>query len=115
MIRIIVPIPPGVNNLFATVGKRRVKSKRYRDWREAAWASVMQQTRPEAIRGPFVASFLVTRPDKRKRDLDGLLKAPLDLLVDLGLIDDDSLAENLSIGWLGHEKPATMQIIVREA
>jgi crossover junction endodeoxyribonuclease RusA len=115
MIQITLPFPPGVNNLFATVGKRRVRSKRYREWSSAAWLAAMQQPRPDAIQGPFIASFLVTRPDKRKRDLDGLLKAPLDFLVELGLIDDDSMAQSLTIEWLGYAKPGSVIITLEAA
>ena len=41
------------------------------------------------------------RPDKRRRDLDGLAKAPLDLLVTLGIIENDYLAQRITLAWSG--------------
>ena len=115
MIQITLPFPPGVNNLFATVGKRRVRSKRYREWSSEARAMIARQPFQGWIDGPFCASFYVTRPDKRKRDLDGLLKAPLDLLVEIGLIDDDSMAQSLTIQWCGYAKPGSVTITLEAA
>lgn len=52
-----------------------------------------------SIGGPVSVSVLVVRPDRRKRDLDNLLKAVLDTLVLLGVIEDDSVIEKILISW----------------
>ena len=38
-------------------------------------------------------------PSKRKRDLSNLIKCSEDLLVDHGVIDDDSLVQDLRVYW----------------
>ena len=102
MIVVSLPLPPSLNNLFPTVmtdkGPKRVKSGAYRAWlKEAGWLAKAARGR---VSGPFVATLVCDRPaDKRKHDLDGLAKAPLDLLTSLGLIDDDSLAERVTLEW----------------
>jgi crossover junction endodeoxyribonuclease RusA len=95
-----LPWPPSLNNLFATVGRRRVRSARYEAWLAEAGAVLVRQ-RPARIEGPFTAELTFTPPDRRLRDLDGLAKAPLDLLVKHGVVADDSLARELYLRWSG--------------
>jgi Holliday junction resolvase RusA-like endonuclease len=56
--------------------------------------------------------FVFGPPDKRKRDLDNLLKAPIDLLVEHGVIDDDRNVVSLGASW-GAGQGA--QVVVRTA
>lgn len=53
----------------------------------------------KSVSGPVKISITVERIDRRKRDLDNLFKAPLDLLVSMGVIEDDSKIDDLSIRW----------------
>lgn len=94
-----LPFPPALNNLYANVpGRGRVKAERYVKWANAAgWD--LKAARPEPVSGPVSVSILLGRPDKRKRDLDGLAKAPLDLLVKHGVISDDSMVQSLTLTW----------------
>jgi hypothetical protein len=39
----------------------------------------------------------------------------LDFLVELGLIDDDSMAQSLTIEWLGYAKPGSVIITLEAA
>ncbi len=41
----------------------------------------------------------IGRPDRRKRDLDNLLKGPIDLLVSFGVLADDQLIDRLTARW----------------
>jgi crossover junction endodeoxyribonuclease RusA len=98
MTAITLPWPPAVNNLFLNAGKGRVRTRRYDAWIAEAAACVWQQ-RPLKLKGRFHVTILCEPPDRRRRDLDGLAKAPLDLLVKTGVIEDDSLALSLSLFW----------------
>lgn len=95
---ITLPHHPAVNNLFATFRGRRIPSRRYTAWQAEA-AALLAEQQPPRILGPFIATLVFTRPDRRKRDLDGLAKAPLDALVKAGVIEDDSLCQGLSLCW----------------
>ena len=39
------------------------------------------------------------RPDRRRRDLDNLLKALLDSMTHAGVMQDDALIEDLRVYW----------------
>jgi Holliday junction resolvase RusA-like endonuclease len=95
---LVLPWPPALNNLFANVGRRRIRTSRYEAWIAQAGASVARQ-RPERLAGPFKVELVLLPPDRRVRDLDGLAKAPLDLLVKAGVIEDDHLAREIRIRW----------------
>ena len=98
MTTITLPWPPAVNNLFVNAGKRRIKSERYKAWlTEAGWE--LRRQRPESVVGRFCVTITAHAPDNRVRDLDGLAKAPLDLLTTHGVIEDDHLARSLHIIW----------------
>lgn len=98
MTSLTLPWPPALNNLFATFNNRRIPSRRYKAWLAEAQASLRAQ-RPDRIAGSFEASFVLSPPDRRKRDLDGLAKAALDLLTKEGVIEDDSLARKITLAW----------------
>lgn len=103
MISFSLPVPPGVNNLYPTVqtakGPKRVKSTAYRAWQhEAGWMV------PRAAKGVapkwFRLNLQFDRPDKGNRaDLDGRIKAVLDLLKKAEVITDDRWNEGMIIDW----------------
>lgn len=91
-VTVTMPAPPSVNNLFKNAGRKgRVPTPGYDDWKRRAGWEVKAQ-RPECVRGPVAVTIV---HGKRRADLDNLNKAPLDLLVSLGLIDDDSFVREL--------------------
>lgn len=91
--------PPSTNSLFANMaGKGRVRTKRYKEWANAAgWDCKRKGT----IAGPFNIAIILSRKHRRKNaDLDNHgTKAILDLLVAHKVIDDDSLAERITVEW----------------
>lgn len=116
MTSITLPWPPAANNLFATFNNHRIRTRRYEAWITDATEAVLRQ-RPQKLAGPFHVRILLDRPDKRRRDLDGLAKAAMDLLVKLGVTDDDSLAQSLSLAWsdLPPAKPGAAHVSIFSA
>jgi len=51
----------------------------------------------EKFTGPLSLNIIVNMPDKRRRDLDNLLKPILDVLGDYGVYEDDSQIDDLRI------------------
>lgn len=66
-----------------------MRTREYNCWIDAAGKELMRQ-RPKRHEGPVSISIVASPPQARKRDLDNLLKAALDLLVSHGVIHDDS-------------------------
>jgi len=115
-ISLSLPWPPAINNLYATVQRRRIPTARYKAWREQAALAILAQG-IRGLKGPFCISIECSPPDRRKRDLDGLAKAPLDLLVSTGIIEDDHMARRILLAWSESppSKPGFVSIIIRQA
>lgn len=106
--------PPATNNLFRNVAKGRARTAAYDAWiAESLW-SVAQQ-KPGRIEGNFTVDMTVQRPDRRRRDLDGTIKATLDLLVKAGVTPDDSLCDALNVRWESREPTGEAVFISVEA
>lgn len=96
----LLPFPPSVNALYSNVPKiGRVKTPAYRAWSKEAGLRLNLQ-RPRRMPGRIRMAIRAVPPDRRKRDLGNLEKAISDFLVDMGVIDDDSLIECQSSCWV---------------
>lgn len=97
-----LPYPPSLNAKYGKRADGGVYLKRsVRDWRNLAGWEIHRQ-KPDRIEGPYRFKMLVARPDNRTRDIDNLIKEPLDLLVSLGVVPDDSLVSKASAEWSDH-------------
>lgn len=85
----VVPIPPSVNNLFATVRGRRVKSAAYRAWMEQATFALHGHEWQGGY--PVKVTMTVCEKVNAQRDLDNFAKPLLDSLVAAGVIRRDSV------------------------
>ena len=70
---------------------------------------IRSQTRNKVV-GPYKLTILAVKPDKRKRDLGNLEKAVSDILVSVGVVEDDSLCEWLEIRWVQDGSPCAVHI-----
>ena len=93
-----LPFPPSVNHYWRHVGNRTLISRTGRAYRQHVLHDV-QQLQLRAITGPIRLEAIVTRPDRRRRDLDNLLKSLLDALDHANVYEDDSQIRDLRIGW----------------
>jgi crossover junction endodeoxyribonuclease RusA len=59
----------------------------------------VQQLGLRAITGPIKLEVIATRPDRRRRDVDNLLKSLLDALDHAEVYEDDSQIQDLRITW----------------
>jgi crossover junction endodeoxyribonuclease RusA len=77
---------------------RLIASPKYRQWCDDAATSILAQRRGFAvIPPPYVLRIDVRPPDRRRRDIDNLVKPVADALVRAGIIEDDSLVDVLSV------------------
>ena len=95
-IKMTLPYPPTVNHYW-TVGRGRIyispEGRAYRRQVKAILAGVPR------IDGPVDVAIVACPPDRRRRDLDNLLKCLLDSLGSSGVFVDDSLIQRLLVVW----------------
>jgi crossover junction endodeoxyribonuclease RusA len=102
-------IPPSANRIWRRSGSRIHKSCAYTDWlRTAGWEAKSQH--PGSVSGPYKLTLQAVRPDRRRRDLDNLIKGTSDLLTSIGVIDDDSQCEMISARWVTSGAPLHVRV-----
>jgi crossover junction endodeoxyribonuclease RusA len=111
MITLKLPFPVSVNAIWRAYKGRNIKTERYRIWQRAALNEAMAQ-RQTPIAGPVDVEIMLGRPSKRKMDVDNFCKGPLDILTHMGLIEDDSLIQRLTVSWCPSTEPKTATILV---
>ena len=107
MIQLTLPLAPSVNALWRITGSRMYKTKLYKDWLEEAGWMIKQQTK-QTIDGEYALHIRAKKTNKR-RDLDNILMATSDLLVNLHIVEDDSQCVALAAEWA---KEATEPMVV---
>jgi crossover junction endodeoxyribonuclease RusA len=110
MIRLELPLAPSTNRLWK-VGKggKMYRSPEYVAWLEEAGWMVKAQTKDQ-IFGQYIIHISATKPDKRRRDLDNLLKSTSDLLVKTKVVEDDSDCKAIAAEWGEHGIPMVVCI-----
>lgn len=54
----------------------------------------------EPISGPYKLAIQYARPDKRRRDIDNVIKPISDLMVQIGAVSDDCQMREVSACWV---------------
>lgn len=96
MIELELPYPPSVNHYWLRRGRRTFVSPRGRRFRHAV-VSELLSLGCKPIRGKVEIWISVYPPDRRRRDLDNILKALLDALEHGGAYRDDSQIVELHV------------------
>jgi crossover junction endodeoxyribonuclease RusA len=99
MIEITLPWPPSVNTYWRNFDGRMIISAKGREYRETVGDQMILQKQVKHFTGRLRVEIEAFRPDKRRRDLDNLLKATLDGLAHAGVYEDDSQIIDLRIYW----------------
>lgn len=99
--RLVLPWPPALNRYYRSVtiaGRARVLiSREGRGYQQAVAESCLIQRAPRGLSMRLCVSIAAFPPDRRRRDLDGMLKALLDAITKAGVWADDSLIDALAI------------------
>lgn len=107
-----LPFAPSVNRLWRMGrGKKMYKSKVYEDWIIVA-QQLIYIGKHKPILGFYRLTIEAVRPDKRRRDIDNLIKAVSDVLQDTGLIEDDCLCQEVTAKWV--KEGPEMRVIVEK-
>ena len=105
-----LPWPPTVNNYYTVSRGRKILSSRGRAYKkECSWMLAAEKF-PKRKTGKFRIEIICFPPDKRRRDLDNMLKPILDSLTEYGAIPDDSDVDEIRIARVRVEKPGYVRI-----
>jgi len=91
-----LPYPPSVNHYWRSVGGRVLISKEGRAFRRKVCA-ILNRVRAEPMDGDLAIEIVVYPPDRRRRDVDNVLKSLLDALEKGGAYENDSQIKRLTI------------------
>lgn len=114
-VRLRLPWPPSVNNYWLRnrSGGLRVGPRGERFRLEVCY-EVLKTVKPlGSISEPVAVSIVACQPDRRKRDLDNLLKATLDALTNAKVYQDDSLIHSLKIDWGEQVKDGRLDVHIQ--
>ena len=99
MIEFTLPWPPTVNTYWRNFNGRVLISAKGREYRKAVADQVLIQRAAKHIDHAVKVEIKAYRPDRRRRDLDNILKALLDSMTHAGVMQDDALIEDLRVYW----------------
>lgn len=114
-VTLTLPMPPSVNRYYRNVRGRTLISADGRRYRSLVIATVMAEHLQKRFECQLEVTIWVTPPDRRRRDIDNLLKALLDSLQHAGVFVDDSQIKKLTVGRLSPAAPGHVQVTVKEA
>lgn len=92
-----LPYPPSVNTYWRANGKRRFISKAGMDFKASVQDYVINQKIPKLGTARLRMDIVICPRSRRVFDIDNLLKAILDALMDAGVYEDDSQVDDLHI------------------
>ena len=100
--RLELPWPPSTNTYWRHVGSRVLLSKDGRDYRKhVGWIALESRLAGIIPKLPMQdrlkVTILASPPDRRRRDLDNILKSLLDTLTFVGVWEDDSQIDDLRV------------------
>ena len=102
MIRL--PYPPTVNLYWRMFKGRMLLSKHGREYRQAVADAALERQHEKFGKARMDVEIHAYMPDKRRRDLDNILKGVLDGLAHAGLYEDDSQIDQLRVFRKGVDK-----------
>ncbi|MEQ9941077.1 RusA family crossover junction endodeoxyribonuclease [Pectobacterium aroidearum] len=119
--KLTLPFPPSVNTYWRSpssgpLAGRHLVSAKGRTFRAQAIACVLEQLhrKPKAITTLVAVTITFYPPDRRTRDMDNYLKAPLDALTHAGVWTDDSQIKRMLLEWGPVTKGGKAEIVISD-
>lgn len=113
-----LPWPPSTNTYWRHPSKgalagRHLISEVGRNYRATVQAELHVAAKiKKPLTGRLVIEIKASPPDKRRRDLDNILKALLDSITHAGLIEDDSQFDAIAIARMPAQKPGRVDVTI---
>lgn len=115
-IRLTLPYPPSLSKYWRAVDGRNILSKAGRVYRVQAHAAILEQVDLpiQTMDGSLSVEIIAMMPDRRRRDLDNILKAVCDILSHARIYQDDSQIDRLLVERGPVNKPAFLHVVIKE-
>jgi crossover junction endodeoxyribonuclease RusA len=97
MIELTLPFPPSTNTYYRNLNGKTLISAKGREYRKAVADQVLIQRGAKHLEGRLAVEIVAHVPDRRRRDLDNLLKSTFDSLTHAGVWVDDSQIDKLTV------------------
>jgi len=114
-----LPWPPSVNHywIYRVVGKRVMvcigaKGKAFREAVKEATVEDADLFFPASVK--LIVDIYASPPDRRKRDLDNILKGTLDALQHAGVYADDNQIDELHVYRMSPEPNGELVVRIKE-
>lgn len=99
--KITLPWPPSTNTYWRHTSKGTLISRKGREYRQRVQVLAWSVSRCAEIKAQHTSRLAVKiyahPPDRRRRDLDNILKSLLDAMQHGGLYEDDSQIDHLTV------------------
>jgi crossover junction endodeoxyribonuclease RusA len=106
--------PPTGNHCYTVARGRKILANKGRNYRHSAVARIREQANGKSVQGRLRVRILASPPDRRARDLDNLIKLPLDCLQKAGVIENDAKIDELTVQRLHPCLDGLLQIYVSQ-
>jgi len=113
MITLKLPYPPSVNHYWGQVGSRKFLGKKGKEFREAVFLCALNE-RQRALNARLEVKVYLYPPDKRKRDIDNVLKSLLDALEHSCVYENDSQIDKLCVTRMEVMKEGYCEVTITE-
>ena len=113
MLKLKLPYPPSINHYWRRAGNRTIISREGRDYRTRV-VDLLKRKRIEKLTGELSVEVQIAPPDRRRRDIDNVLKALLDSLQHGGAYADDFQIARLLIERIEPAKNGKAIVTIRE-
>lgn len=98
VVALYLPYPTSTNRLYRRTSTGVYRAPAYATWFRAA-SNELNAQHPGKVSGPYELRIVLGRPDRRRRDLDNIVKSISDVLVLNRVVDDDSQAIKITLEW----------------
>lgn len=95
-IQLQLPYPPSVNHYWGQAGNHRFIGKKGKEFRAQVMDAV-NEAGIQPLEGRLAVHIALFPPDRRKRDIDNVLKSLLDACEHAGCYENDSQIDELHI------------------
>jgi crossover junction endodeoxyribonuclease RusA len=113
VIRFILPLAPSINHYFARNGNRTFLPAKVREYRQEV-ADIVAAAGHATLEGRLQLFIAVHMPDKRRRDLDNVLKGAIDALMHAGVFLDDEQVDHIQVIRQEIIKGGRMVVLITE-